>query len=208
MERRKRARRTGDYRPKRDGRVVSAWLAGIAGLVMVAGLVFAVAQHPLVSARSEVGLDVGAAVPALTLGSTTGSRISLSAYKGKKVILFFYEGAGCGPCQEQLVELENTLTWIGSDGGEVLAASTDTPAVSMSLAKQLRLRFPILFDTEGRMGSAFGVFDLAGGMNMGAVDRHSIFVINTRGKVSWKRISLNQMHVPVVDVLSALKSAS
>ncbi len=105
------------------------------------------------------------------------------------------------------MELQSNLATIRSNGGQVLAASTDTAAVSMSLARQLNLGFPILFDEGGSLGSAFGIFDLTGGMNMGAVDRHSIFVINGQGKVSWKRLSLNQMHVPVADILSALRSA-
>lgn len=71
-----------------------AWVAGLVGLVLVAGLVFAVARHPAPGAGAGPGLKVGTAVPTLSLPSTTGSQISLSAYRGKKVVLFFYEGAG------------------------------------------------------------------------------------------------------------------
>ena len=71
-----------------------AWLAGIVGLLLVAGLVFAVVRHPAPNAGSGPGLNVGMSVPTLSLPSTTGSQISLSAYKGKKVVLYFYEGAG------------------------------------------------------------------------------------------------------------------
>lgn len=199
--------RPSGYRPRQKTRGATAWVAGSVGLVLVALLVFAIARHP-VGTGSGAGLPVGAAVAtSLSLASTTGSPVSLSAYAGKKVILFFYEGASCGPCQQQLVELQQSLQTIRRDGGEVLAASTDTPAVTTSLAKQLGLGFPILFDTGGRLGSAFGIFGLTGGMNMGAVDRHSVFVINGQGKVSWKRLSLNQMHVPVADILSALRGA-
>lgn len=105
------------------------------------------------------------------------------------------------------MELQNNLATIRSDGGEVLAASTDTATVSTSLAKQMNLGFPILFDEGGRLGSAFGIFGLTGGMNMGQVDRHSVFVIDGQGKVRWSQLSLDQMHVPVADILSALRGA-
>ena len=199
--------RTSGYGPRRNTSGAVAWVAGLAGLLLVAGLVFAVVRHPAPNAGSGPGLNVGAAVPTLSLPSTTGSEIALSAYQGKKVVLYFYEGAGCGACQRQLVQLQNNLATIRADGGEVLAASTDTASVSTSLAKQMNLGFPILIDEGGRLGSAFGIFGLTGGMNMGTVDRHSVFVINGQGKVSWKRLSLNQMHVPVTDILSALRSA-
>ena len=195
------------YGPRRATSGAVAWVAGLVGLVLVAGLVFAVARHPAPGGGSGSGLQVGTAVPTLSLPSTTGSQVSLSAYKGRKVVLFFYEGASCGACQGQLVDLQDNLAAIRSDGGEVLAASTDTASVSTSLAQQLNLGFPILIDQGGRLGSAFGIYALTGGMNMGTVDRHSVFVIDGQGKVSWKRLSLNQMHVPVADILSALRSA-
>ena len=89
-----RSHQGGRYRPRGNTSAAKAWLAGIAGLLLVAGLVFAMARHPSAGGGSGVGLDVGAAVPTLSLPSTTGSQISLSAYRGKKVILYFYEGAG------------------------------------------------------------------------------------------------------------------
>ena len=201
---RKKRSRPGVYHP--NATAPAAWIAGIVGLLLVARLVFAAVRHPAPGAGSLAGLPVGATVPTLSLSSTAGRSISLSAYGGKKVILFFYEGAGCGPCQEQLVELQSDLGAIRADGGVVLAASTDSLSMSASLAAQLHLGFPILFDKGGRLGSAFGIFALTGGMNMGQVDRHSIFVIDGHGKVSWKRLSLNQMHVPMADILSALRS--
>lgn len=86
--------RTSGYGPRRNTSGAVAWVAGLAGLLLVAGLVFAVVRHPAPNAGSGPGLNVGAAVPTLSLPSTAGSQISLSAYKGKKVVLFFYEEAG------------------------------------------------------------------------------------------------------------------
>lgn len=182
-------------------------MAAIVGGLLLAGLVFAAARHPAGGSDSSAGLGLGKAVPSLSLPSTWGRRLSLAEYKGQKVVLFFYESASCGPCQDQLVELQSSLAKIHADGGTVLAASTDPLAMSASLARQLGLGFPILADQGGHLGSAFGIFDLTGGMNMGLVDRHSVFVINGRGKVQWKRLSLNQMHVPLANILSALKGS-
>ena len=200
-----RRRRSGD-RARRNAGPSLGWLVGITAVLLLAGLVASVVRQAPGAAEGQ-GLDVGARIPALSLPSTAGGRISLWAYKGKRVVLYFYEGAGCGPCQDQLVELQSELARIRADGGEVVAASTDPLAISRSLAEQLNLHFPILYDEYGRLGSAFKIFDLTGGMNMGAVDRHSVFVINRKERISWRRVSLNQMHVPVAEILSALRSA-
>lgn len=83
--------------------------------------------------------------------------------------------------------------------------TVDPLATSQSLAAQLHLGFPILEDTGHALGSAFGVFRLPGMMDMGPVDSHSIFVIDRSGRVRWKRLAPDTMHVPVDAVLEALK---
>lgn len=83
--------------------------------------------------------------------------------------------------------------------------SVDPLTTSRSLAAQLQLGFPILEDAGHALGSAFGVFRLPGGMDMGPVDSHSIFVIDPSGRVRWKQLAPDTMHVPVDAVLAALK---
>ncbi len=88
-----------------------------------------------------------------------------------------------------------------------MAVSVDPLATSASLAGQLHLGFPILQDTAHQLGLAFGVFRLPAGMDMGPVDSHSIFVLGPQGSVRWKQLAPATMHVPVADVLAALKAA-
>ena len=90
-------------------------------------------------------------------------------------------------------------------GGRVLAVSVDPLSTSQSVVAQLRLGFPILEDTGHALGSAFGVFRLPGSMDMGPVDSHSIFVLDASGRVKWKQLAPDTMHVPVDAVLAALR---
>lgn len=89
----------------------------------------------------------------------------------------------------------------------MVAVSVDPLATSASLASQLHLGFPILQDADHQLGLAFGVFRLPAGMDMGPVDSHSIFVLGPQGSVRWKQLAPATMHVPVADVLAALKAA-
>jgi len=90
-------------------------------------------------------------------------------------------------------------------GGRIVGVSVDPLATSKSLAAQLQLGFPLLEDKGHALGSAFGVFRLPGGMEMGPVDSYSIFVIGSSGHVRWKQLAPDTMHVPVDAVLAALK---
>jgi len=105
------------------------------------------------------------------------------------------------------VELQNRLQDIQALGAKVVAVSVDPIDQSKSLADQLQLGFPILQDRNHALGSAFGVFRLPGGMDMGDVDSHSIFVIDASGHVNWKQLAPDTMHVAVDDVVAALKQA-
>lgn len=103
------------------------------------------------------------------------------------------------------MELQASLAQIERLGGRVVAVTVDPLGTSRSLVTQLHLGFPILEDTGHALGSAFGVFRLPGGMDMGPVDSHSIFVIDPSGRVRWERLAPDTMHVSVDAVLEALK---
>ena len=105
------------------------------------------------------------------------------------------------------MELQGQLTAIRAAGCQVVGVSTDSVATSASLAAQLQLGFPILEDRDHVLGSGFGVFRLPSGMDMGAVDGHSIFVVDASGRVAWKQLAPDSMHVPVDQVVAAVKAA-
>lgn len=135
-----------------------------------------------------------------------GASLRLAQLHGSKVVLFFYEGASCGPCQQQLIELQQSLPQIQNLKARVVAVSVDPIETSRSLASQLRLGFPILQDVNHQLGSAFGVFRLPSGMDMGPVDSHSILILDPKGRITWKELAPQTMHVQVGHVLAALKT--
>jgi peroxiredoxin Q/BCP len=144
----------------------------------------------------------------LALPSTLGRTLSLAQYRGKKVVLYFYEGATCGACQQQLVQLQNDLTTIHGTGAVVIGVSVDPLATSQMLASQLHLGFPLVEDTGHQLGSAFGDFHLVtAGMDMGPVDNHAIFVLDKQGMVRWSKLAADTMVVSDSDVIAALQQA-
>ena len=107
------------------------------------------------------------------------------------------------------MQLQSDLPAIRAAGAAVLAASVDPLATSQSLATQLQLGFPIAQDVNHQLGSAFTDFHLAtGGMDMGPVDNHAIFVLDRTGIVRWKAMAGDTMHVPDQDVIAALQRIS
>ena len=157
------------------------------------------------AATTAPAADEIAAVEGLALPSTAGADLRLAQLRGSKVVLYFYEGSSCGPCQQQLIELQNALPQIQGFGARVVAVTVEPIETSRSLASQLNLGFAILQDIDHQVGSAFHVFGVTGGMNMGPVDNHSIVILDPTGRVAWRELASETMHVPVDQVLGALK---
>jgi peroxiredoxin len=106
------------------------------------------------------------------------------------------------------VKLQADLTKIRAAGGEVVAATVDPIGTSRSVASQMHLGFPILEDVNHHLGDAFGDYHLvSGGMDMGPVDNHAVFVLDKHGVVRWKDMAGDTMNVDESDILNALKKA-
>lgn len=62
------------------------------------------------------------------------------------------------------------------------------------------IQIPVLYDENQKVGGLYDVTDVPGGMDMGPVDTHSIFIIDKQGVIRWKQISPQQMYVPLDQV--------
>lgn len=88
----------------------------------------------------------------------------------------------------------------------MVAVTTDPLVFSQQTAAAYGIRFPILYDPNHAVGSLYRVYHVPGGMDMGPVDTHSIFVIDKQGRIRWEKISAQQMHVSVRAVLAELRA--
>jgi peroxiredoxin len=202
-------------------------LLGGATVLVIAGLLFSAAflrsngsatatgktgdQHIGKMDRTDnTGVTIGTPMSFVTgaFPSTSGHKVSLAQYHGKKLVVYFYEGATCGACQQQMIELQKDLPTIRKAGGDVIAVTVDPVDQSQSVADQLKLGFPIVQDTNHRIGSAFHDFHLVTtAMDMGPVDNHAMFVVDKKGVVVWKQLATDTMWVEPSKVVAAVKEA-
>jgi peroxiredoxin len=198
----KAARKRREARRRRTKRVL---YGGTGALVLVA-LAFGVRLiSPPSSASRPVSAGAVSRVASVRLPASDGTSFSLAQLRGSKVVLYFYEGQSCGACQTQLQELQAALPQLRAEGAQVVAATMDPVGVSASVASQLHLSFPIVEDRGHVLGSAFGTYETGG--HMGAVDQHSVVVLNGNGQVSWRDLAGTTMYVAPGDILSAVKAA-
>jgi peroxiredoxin Q/BCP len=119
---------------------------------------------------------------------TDGHKVSLADYRGKKLVMYFYPRDDTPGCTKQACSLRDNLAPIAAKGAAVLGVSTQGVESHQAFTKKYGLNFPLLADTDGKVGRAYGVLGGKGLMAklksaVGAADRVT-FVIDERGRIA------------------------
>lgn len=130
-------------------------------------------------------LEPGAAAPEFTLTDYDGASVSLSDYRGQKVILYFYPEAMTVACEGQACDFRDNLNSLKSAGYQVLGVSRDLPEKLQRARQKDDLSFPLLSDPDRAVHEAYGTWgekSLYGKTVIGVI--RSTFVIDENGIVT------------------------
>ncbi len=103
-------------------------------------------------------LKVGDKVPNFTVKNQDGEAISLSDYKGKKLIVFFYPKASTPGCTVEACNLRDNYKVLQEQGYELLGVSADSEKRQTNFKKKYDFPFPLLADEDKVVIKAFGVW--------------------------------------------------
>lgn len=122
--------------------------------------------------------------PNFTLLDQDGKEHSLSDYKGKKVLLYFYPKDDTPGCTKEACSFRDSLNDLKKYDLQVLGVSCDSVESHKKFANKFQLNFPLLADTEKKVVEDYGVWvekSMYGKKYMG-IQRDS-FLINEEGKI-------------------------
>ena len=110
--------------------------------------------------------------------------ISLSDYKGKKLILYFYPKDDTPGCTAEACNLRDNYSVLKKKGFELLGVSPDNPKKHQKFIDKYSLPFPLIADTEKEILNAYGVWGLKKfmGKEYDGVHR-TTFVIDEKGTI-------------------------
>jgi peroxiredoxin Q/BCP len=120
--------------------------------------------------------------PEFALADRDGNSISLSDYRGNKVILYFYPAASTPGCTTQACDFRDNMASLASAGYVVLGISKDKGATLQKFAAEENLSFPLLSDPDLAVHNAYGTYgekSMYGKTVMGVI--RSTFVIDENG---------------------------
>ena len=129
-------------------------------------------------------LEVGTKAPDFTLPDQNGDLHSLSEYKGKKIILYFYPKDNTAGCTKQACGFAERYPQFIEKGAVVLGISKDSVASHKKFEEKYGLPFTILSDPELVAIQAYDVWQEKknyGKTYMGVV--RSTYLIDENGKI-------------------------
>ena len=130
-------------------------------------------------------LETGTKAPDFSLPDQDGVMHSLSQYRGKKVILYFYPRDNTPGCTKQACGFRDLYPQFTEKGAVVLGVSKDSVASHKKFQEKYQLSFPILSDTELEVIQAYDVWKekkLYGKVSMGVV--RITYLIDENGIIS------------------------
>lgn len=151
-------------------------------------------------------LEIGNNAPSFKISATSNKNISLSDYKGKKIVLFFYPKDNTPGCTEENKDFRDNIKNFEKLDTIVIGISRDKLKTHENFKNKHELPFELLADEDEAVCNLFGVMKHKKmfGKEVKGIER-STFIIDESGKIAhvWRKVK-----VPghVAEVLEKIKS--
>ncbi len=159
-------------RRKRTVRRWITWSSVVAAIAVITGMLLT---------SQTTSATTNSLAPDFTMSTTAGTSVTLSRLRGKPVLLYFSEGAGCGACLTQMTEIEKKQADFDALGITVLPIVMNTKADITADMARYGVKTPFLLD-DGTALKAYGV--LGKGMHA-ELPGHSFVLIDANGTQRW-----------------------
>ena len=155
-------------------------MAGIGDYVKLARHMAGKVVRKLAGTKPAVLPAVGSQAPDFECRAHDGSLVRLRELRGKKVLLWFYPKADTPGCTLEGNSLCKQFGDFQARGVQILGCSFDTIEENRAFAAKFGYQFPLLCDTERKLGMAYGACTSP---RAGFADRIS-FLIDENGKIA------------------------
>jgi len=126
----------------------------------------------------------GDPAPDFTLPDADGHPVSLSSFRGQRVIVYFYPAALTPGCTKEACDFRDNLADLNAQSVVVLGISPDQPSKLAKFRDKEGLTFPLLSDPDHAVLEAYGAYGekvLYGKKTVGVI--RSTFVIDPEGAI-------------------------
>ncbi len=130
-------------------------------------------------------LKAGDKAPAFKANNQKGESVSLSDYKGSKLVLYFYPKDDTPGCTAEACSLRDNYSALLKQGYKILGVSPDNEKKHQKFIEKYELPFDLLADTDNKVATDYGVWaekSMYGRKYMGIL--RTTFIIDEKGIIS------------------------
>ncbi|MFC6713295.1 thioredoxin-dependent thiol peroxidase [Branchiibius cervicis] len=136
-------------------------------------------------------LEAGDAAPEFSLSDQNDETVSLSDFRGRKLIVFCYPAAMTPGCTKEACDFRDSIAPLRAAGYAVIGLSPDPVAKLAKFAEKESLSYPLLSDPDKSVLTAYGAYGekkLYGKTVTGVI--RSTFVIDEQGLIEAARYNV------------------
>ena len=156
-------------------------------------------------ANASDNLVVDGVAPDFTQTDTKGKSHSLSDYRGKYLVLYFYPKNDTPACTKEACHFRDDMTQLEKLGAKVVGVSIDNNASNEKFAEKYSLPFTLLADTDGKVAASYNA--LTNLFFIKVAKRHT-FLIDPDGKIKkiYTSVNVSNHSQQIIDDLKALQN--
>jgi peroxiredoxin Q/BCP len=152
-------------------------------------------------------LEAGDKAPAFTLPDGEGTKVSLKAYAGTPVVVYFYPADDTPGCTKEACQFNDNLRAFSKADVAVLGISPDGAEKHQRFTSKYKLKFPLLSDPTHAVMEKYGAYGekvLYGKRTVGVI--RSTFLIDARGRIAkaWYSVKADGHAAKVLEAATEL----
>jgi peroxiredoxin len=150
-------------------------------------------------------ISAGEPAPDFTLPNHRGEQVSLTDFRGRKLMLVFYPADFSPVCSDQMSIYQEVLGPIQEAGVELVGVSVDSSWTHNAFRKKLGVEIPLLadFHPKGEVSSRYGAY-----LDDWGTTNRSLVLIDEEGVVRWVHESPSVTEIPGANLIFDALAAS
>jgi thioredoxin-dependent peroxiredoxin len=158
--------------------------------------------------ETTLQLKEGDPAPAFTAPASGGGTVSLSDFRGKNVVLFFYPKDNTPGCTMEACGIRDNFAALKKMGAVVLGVSTDSVKSHDKFVKKFELPYTLVADEDKKIVQAYGVWEPKTFMGVKYTGTSRVtFLIGADGRIRkiWPKVKPKEH---AAEILAALREAA
>src|SRR5215468_913744 len=155
-------------------------------------------------------IEEGKAAPAFSLLAADGEKLSLSGFKGKYLVIYFYPKDDTPGCTREAQGFSKALGQLDKLGAAVVGVSKDSIESHCKFIDKYGLKLPLLSDPDGKTLEKYGAWgekNMYGKKSMGVI--RSTVIVGPDGKVKkhFRKVKVDGHVEAVIDTIKKLRAS-